>query len=174
MLGSAGEFVPGLIGRPLGCQVRVSRDGDLAFAGPNACLGHWSEGIIHAPLDRWVETGDIARKEGDRYFFLGRRDDQVRLENGRTFSALAAQRTLQRLCPDLSEVMIWSPDGVGLAIAFTGPSAPDAKMLAEALGALSPRLRTVQRVDPEYWRYTPKGDLDRTAVRRTLVQCFPV
>jgi hypothetical protein len=167
LLGSVGEFLPGLIGRPVGCQVRLSSNDELEFTGPNACLGHWSEGIVLSPTDRWVETGDIARKEGDRYFFLGRSDDQVRLENGRTFSAIVAERTLRRLCPDLSEVMVWSPDGISLAMAFTGPAAPDAMMLAEALGALTSRLRTVHQLNPECWRYTPKGDLDRTAVRRT-------
>ena len=172
LLGAVGEFVPGLIGRPVGCQVRLSSNDELEFTGPNACLGHWSEGIVRARPERWVETGDTARKEGDRYFFLGRRDDQVRLENGRTFSALVAERTLRRLCPDLSEVMVWSPDGIRLAIAFTGPAAPDAMMLAEALGALTSRLRTVQQLNPERWRYTPKGDVDRTALRRTMVD-FP-
>jgi len=169
LLGDAGEFVPGLIGRPVGCQVRISSNDELEFSGPNACLGHWSEGIVLAPPDRWVQTGDTARKEGNRYFFLGRKDDQVRLENGRTFSALAAERTLLRLCPDLSEVMIWSPDGVELALAFTGPASPDAKMLAEALGTLTTRLHTVQQINPERWRYTSKGDIDRTAMRRTIV-----
>jgi long-subunit acyl-CoA synthetase (AMP-forming) len=172
LLGSVGEFVPGLIGRPVGCQVRLSSNDELEFTGPNACLGHWSDGIALAQTDRWVETGDIAWKEGDRYFFLGRRDDQVRLENGRTFLALVAERTLRRLCPDLSEVMVWSPDGLSLAIAFTGPAALDAMMLAEALGALTSRLRTVHQLHPECWRYTPKGDVDRTAVRRMMVR-FP-
>jgi acyl-CoA synthetase (AMP-forming)/AMP-acid ligase II len=168
LLGAVGEFVPGLIGRPVGCQIRLSSDDELEFTGHNACLGHWSDGIVLAQPDRWVATGDTARKEGDRYFFLGRRDDQVRLENGRTFSALVAERTLRRLCADLSEVMVWSPDGIGLAMAFTGGAAPDTMMLAEALGALIPWLRTVRQLNPECWRYTPKGDVDRTAMRRRM------
>ena len=94
----------------------------------------------------------------------------MRLENGRTFSALLAERTLRRLCPDLSEVMLWSPDGITLAIAFTGPAAPDAKMLAEALGALIPRLHTVHQLNPECWGYTPKGEVDRPTVRRAVAR----
>jgi hypothetical protein len=56
--------------------------------------------------------------------------------------------------------------------AFTGPAASDAMMLAPALGALTSRLRTVHQLNPECWRYTPKGDVDRTAVRKTMVR-FP-
>jgi hypothetical protein len=53
----------------VGCLVRLSSNGELEFTGPNACLGHWAEGIVLARTDRWVETWDMARKEGDRYFF---------------------------------------------------------------------------------------------------------
>ncbi|HEY0793219.1 MAG TPA: AMP-binding protein [Chthoniobacterales bacterium] len=167
MLGAVGEFVPGLIGRPVGCEVRLSPDAELEFSGSNACFGHWCEGIVRAAPDRWVKTGDGACKEVDRYLFLGRRDDQVRMGNGRTFSALRVERTLQGLCPAVAEVMVWSPDGADLAMAFTGP-APHPSAVAEALGPLARRLRTVQQIGAECWRYTPKGDLDRTLTRTIL------
>jgi hypothetical protein len=102
-------------------------------------------------------------------FFLGRRDDQAIGKWSDFFGDCCRADVATTL---LSEVMVWSPYGISLAMASTGPAAPDAMMLAPALGALTSRLRTVHQLNPECWRYTPKGDVDRTAVRKTMVR-FP-
>lgn len=172
MLGAPGEFAPNLIGRPVGCAVRLSDDGGIEFSGPNACLGPWP---LPAMSDSgklpqvWVETGDLARLEGDAYFFSGRRDDLLRLDNGRTVSAFACENRIKDRCPAVGQLMLWSPDGQVLALAFTGIT-PGATELADSLGALAARVRAQLRVPVEGWHWTAKGETDRVALRRTLLR----
>ncbi len=65
-LGDPGSWVPYSLGKPLGCQVRLTPGGCLQFRGPNACLGHWSEGRLHRLLPRrWVH-GRHGRDPGGR------------------------------------------------------------------------------------------------------------
>jgi long-subunit acyl-CoA synthetase (AMP-forming) len=167
LLGEPGEFAPGLLGRPLGCAVRLGEGGTIEFSGPNACLGSWplpEEPVVAAARNDWLDTGDLARLEAGAYFFEGRRDDLIRLDNGRTLAAAACEQRLRLLCPAAGELMLWSPDGRHLALAFTG-AAPSAAALEACLGPLAGRLSLFLPVPADAWRFTPKGDTDRVALR---------
>ena len=171
MLGEPGEFSPDLLGRPVGCAVRLGPGGAIEFSGPNASPGPRtpSAASLSAPSGgiQWIDTGDLGRREGDAYFFNGRRDDLIRLDNGRTLPARACESALRALHPGAGELMLWSPDGVRLALAFTGPP-PSPATLAAALGPLAARTRLLPPVPAGDWRLTVKGETDRPALRHAL------
>jgi len=167
-LGAPGEFFPNLLGRPVGCAVRLNADGHIEFSGANACLGRWplTDPVLPVPpRSLWQDTGDLGRIEDGTCFFMGRRDDLVRLDNGRTLSAIDYEQRLQERSPSIGEIMLWSPDGHVLSLAFTGV-APEIALLAECLGPLAGRVRVLPRMPIETWRITPKGEIDRVALRR--------
>jgi len=167
-LGAPGEFFPNLLGRPVGCAVRLSANGHIEFSGANACLGPWPLTDAAKPVptrSSWHDTGDLGRIEEGTFYFMGRRDDLVRLDNGRTLSALHCEQRLQERSPSIGEIMLWSPDGHVLSLAFTGV-APEIALLAECLGPLAGRVRILPRVPIETWRFTRKGEIDRVALRR--------
>lgn len=167
-LGAPGEFSPNLLGRPVGCAVRLNAASHIEFSGANACLGRWPlpDAALSFPTrPLWQDTGDLGRIEDDTFFFMGRRDDLVRLDNGRTLSAVEYEQRLQEGSPNVGEIMLWSPDGHVLSLAFTG-IAPDSALLAACLGQLAGRVRLLPRVPIETWRFTSKGEIDRVALRR--------
>lgn len=166
-LGEPGAWRAGTLGRPLGCAVRLDDDGVLAFRGPNACLGAFSDGALarEAP-DRWVRTGDLARAESDGTFtFEGRAADSFKLENGRYVAALAVERRVRARWPRVAEALLSSPDGRRLVLAASTAAPddplPNAADVAPLLGPLARRPLDVVRVPPDAWARTPKGDLDR-------------
>lgn len=167
-LGAPGEFFPNLLGRPVGCAVRLNAGGHIEFSGANACLGRWpvTDAALPVPTQSsWQDTGDLGRIEDGTFFFMGRRDDLVRLDNGRTLSAIDYEQRLKERSPSIGEIMLWSPDGHALSLAFTGV-APEITLLAECLGPLAARVRMLPRVPIETWRFNPKGEIDRVALRR--------
>ncbi len=170
MLGDPGDFVPDILGRPVGCEVRQSEEGEIEFCGPNACLGLWPPAEFppqRPPGPGWVATGDFGHTVGGTYFFEGRRDDLIRLENGRSVSALALERKFRAASPTIGRVALWSPDTRRLAVAFTGAE-PTSVLLAECLGPLASRAWVLPRVGESQWPLTVKGELDRPALRRQL------
>jgi acyl-CoA synthetase (AMP-forming)/AMP-acid ligase II len=170
-LGAAGAWRAGTLGAPLGCEVRLDGDGVLAFRGPNAHLGLWADRALETSApDRWVRTGDLARREDDgTYTFEGRQADSFKLGNGRYVAALAVERAACARWPQLAEALLSSPDGDALRLAAStrrdGDPLPDAAELraglADVLGPLARRPLAVVRVAPGAWARTPKGELDR-------------
>jgi acyl-CoA synthetase (AMP-forming)/AMP-acid ligase II len=164
-IGAPGEWRAGLLGRPLGCDVRIDADGVLAFRGPNACLGEWRAGTLtRLPADRWVRTGDLARCEADgSYTYEGRLAHCFKLANGRHVPAAAIERAVIARFPTVQDALLSSPDGETLLLACstTDGGVPNAGSVVPLLGALAERPLRVLGVAPEAWVRTPKGELDR-------------
>jgi long-subunit acyl-CoA synthetase (AMP-forming) len=164
-LGAPGEWRAGILGRPLGCEVRVHEDGELAFRGPNACLGAWHDGALHvlAP-DRWVRSGDLARAEADgTLLFRGRVSDAFKLANGRFVQAGVVEAELcARVAGVRAALVSPSADGMTLRLALTcdGPL-PTPAQVAPALGALARVPLELVAVAADAWVRTPKGEVDR-------------
>ena len=173
-LGQPGAWVPHALGRPVGCEVRIDETGGLQFRGPNACLGFWSNGKLEREdPDRWVDTGDLAAMQGGELFHQGRSDDQFKLENGRWVRAGECEAALRGCLPSLDESLIFSPDGVHLALAWSGSSEaakPDLARFRNALGSLGAVLEEAVRVSESEWPRTPKGDIDRRACSLWLAE----
>jgi acyl-CoA synthetase (AMP-forming)/AMP-acid ligase II len=177
-LGPPGEWTPNYLGRPLGCEVRTDDDGQLYFRGPNACVGTWTPdgGLHRADPGRWVATGDRVRQDGDDLYFEGRTDESFKLANGRFVRAGRWEAALKDAVPLLHDALLHTPDGEHLHLAVTmqpGADAPDEGVLRSALGPLSDRLDRIVVVPPGQWPTSPKGAVDRQALRRHLQQSEP-
>jgi long-chain acyl-CoA synthetase len=88
-----GERKPGSIGIPVGdtdarivdlengtSEQPTGSEGELVVKGPQVMKGYWKErdATNEAIKDGWLRTGDIARTDGDGYFFIvGRKKDMI-------------------------------------------------------------------------------------------------
>ncbi|GAA3727519.1 hypothetical protein GCM10022225_06080 [Plantactinospora mayteni] len=141
----ADEVPPGgepCLGRPIADAVLSIRDdhgrpvadgeaGELWIAGPGVGTGYLGRPELTA--QRYVErdgrhhyrTGDLIRRRDDRYAFVGRRDDQVkvrgfRVEPGEVQAALAGH-------PDVRAAVVLAPVdpyGTRRLVGYVEPSAP--------------------------------------------------
>jgi len=65
-------FPAGMIGRlPSGVEMKVE-DGTLRIRSNRTAVRYVGDGAALADDDGFVDTGDIAERRGDRYFFVGR------------------------------------------------------------------------------------------------------
>jgi len=89
------ERKPGSIGTPIrGVQMRVVDDdgkdvplgdvGEIAIRGENVMKGYWNrpEDTDKAIPDGWFRTGDLARQDEDRYFFIVDRKKEMIIRGG--------------------------------------------------------------------------------------------
>jgi len=178
-LGPPGQWAANYLGRPLDCDVTVADDGELLFEGPNACVGIWRrhEGLERRDPTRTVHTGDLVRREGDDFFFEGRKDTAFKLSNGRLVRAGAWEGRLKSEYSFLHDALLFTPDGTDLALALctARPPAdcPPLNELRDLLGALGNRLVDVGTIPPEEWQQRPKGTVDRDAMTRRLREGDP-
>ena len=165
MLGYPGEFRENLLGRPLGCDVRVDDDGVLAFKGPNACAGFWEEGVL-IPLedDRWQRTGDIVTVSGGVYTFVGRASLSFKLQNGRIVNAPLIEHALRSRCVRVTDVVVVPTSAHRVNLIYSTYDGQDVAPadIAHALGGVQSYLGAVVRVPLDAWTRTPKGDIDRS------------
>ena len=174
-LGERGEWAPNYLGRPVGCTVDVTRDGELRFQGPNACLGVWRDGSLdRADPDRWVRTGDLVQKEGTDLYFRGRTDDTLKLSNARLVRAGTWEARLKQEFDVLQDALVHTCDGTGLSVALrlgddVDPSAaPSEARVREVLSPLAHWIDRVVVVEPSNWKTLPKGTVDRAAMAQRL------
>lgn len=172
-LGEPGEWDANYLGRPVGCDVSTADDGELLFQGPNACVGFWSEGRLdRVDPDRTVHTGDLVRRDGDAFFFDGRKDDAFKLSNGRLVHASHWEARLKNRFDALHDAFLFSPDGTHLALALRLGSdeapPPPSDAVRNVLGPLQSRLKWITSVGGESWSALPKGTVDRRAMSRLL------
>ncbi len=164
MLGDPGEWSPRLLGRPVGCEVRLDTDGALAFRGENACLGAWRGGVLEreAP-ERWVRTGDVVDQRSDgSYRFIGRASDAFKLPNGRFVDAACFEEALRVAFPEATQLLLRAHEEDGIELLVSAPlGAVTVERARLALPALPAWLRSVRHVDESAWHRTPKGDVDR-------------
>jgi acyl-CoA synthetase (AMP-forming)/AMP-acid ligase II len=73
---------PGSVGPPaLGCEVRLSEDGELLVRNPVLMNGYFRdpEATASALVDGWFHTGDLAERDEDGYYsIVGRARDVIR------------------------------------------------------------------------------------------------
>ncbi|MEM1042177.1 MAG: AMP-binding protein [Bacteroidota bacterium] len=174
-LGEPGHFVPGYLGHPLGCTVRLASRGEVHFRGPNAHVGTWTAQHYRAlDPDRWVATGDQAcpaAHDPTAFTFAGRLSDSFKLSNGRFVQAGRAEATLRATVPGLLDAVLCTLDGEHLALALLMPAGavpPAASTLRAALGPLGDRLTRAEVVAPETWVQHSKGTPDRAAIAHLL------
>jgi acyl-CoA synthetase (AMP-forming)/AMP-acid ligase II len=176
-LGAPGTWAANYLGQPVGCEVSVAEDGELLFEGDNACVGFWEDGRLRrVDPDRTVETGDLVRREGEHFFFQGRKDDAFKLSNGRLVRAGYWEATVKDAFPDLRDALLFTHDGTDLTLAVCVPpstSPPAESDLRDTLGSLSARTEHVVVLPPDRWASTPKGVVDRSAMTDRLTDDLP-
>jgi acyl-CoA synthetase (AMP-forming)/AMP-acid ligase II len=176
-LGPQGQWDAHYLGRPVGCTVEVADDGELLFEGPNACVGFWRDGSLQrVDPDRTVHTGDLVRRDGDDFYFRGRKDDAFKLSNGRLVQAGALEAALKTQHPTLRDALVFTPNGDDVAVALclddpTEEPPPDADV-RETLGALGKRLVWIHAVSPDGWSTLAKGTVDRAAMTDRLTEAY--
>lgn len=171
-LGTPGHFPPRYMGRPVGCQVRISDDGTLQFRGPNAHCARWHDGqMSYTEPERWVDTGDRVRRTKDGYFFEGRADTTFKLANGRSVTASVWEGRLQTRLPGVEHALVFPTSTARLAVAlwmYPDAPLPTREALATPLGDLARWLDAVHAPPAFTYHRTPKGDMDRTATREAV------
>lgn len=87
---------PGSIGRPMmftavrlvgddGAEVREGEIGEMQIRGPHISAGYWqNEEATRAAYgdDGWFRTGDLARKDGDGFFYIAGRRKEMFISGG--------------------------------------------------------------------------------------------
>ena len=171
-LGDAGVWAANYLGQPLGCSVRIADDGELLFQGQNACFGTWTtEGLVRLDPDRWVATGDRAKRKRDGLYFRGRKDDSFKLANGRMVPASRFEATLKEAFDAAHDAFLFSPDGTSIAVALCwdeATSPPSTSKIGAHLGPLHARLAHTLVLSPNDWPTTPKGASNRDLLREKL------
>lgn len=164
MLSEPGEFAEALLGRPIGCDVRIEQDDVLSFRGPNVCAGVWVDGALQPlDVDGWHRTGDIVSLRDGRYTYIGRTSMTFKLSNGRMVPAPHLEAAIRRAVPQVTDVVLAPQGGALLDVLY---STADARPLPETifravLGGLAEYLGRAIHLDGQQWVRTPKGDIDR-------------
>ncbi len=175
-LGEPGEWPgAGFLGRPLGCEIALSGEGELSFRGKNHFQGYWAPelGLIAEPTADWHPTGDLAQRDSQgQLFFTGRLDDCFKLSNGRQVVAGALEAQLLAHFPgQLTDVLLHSPDNETLTLYLRLAPAgvlPTLSAFQEALGSVGAKLTQVESATLECWVHTGKGTLNRRATLARL------
>lgn len=169
MLGNPGEFSAAFIGRPVGCEVRIDRDGVLSFRGANACDGYWQDGALQ-PLDagRWHRTDDLVTQDSTGYTFVGRTSLSFKLANGKLVDTPRIEAAIRSCLPTVTDVVLTSRDGRTIDVLYsTHDSFPvDVTSFRQALGRLQAYFHTAQCVSADRWHRSPKGEINRQQLPR--------
>ena len=167
MMGEPGEFRPFILGRPLGCDVRIDADSVLAFHGPNACAGVWQDGAFHAlPADRWQRTDDRVAMEDDVYVFRGRASMTFKLANGTPVEAPQLEQAIRLRFPQVTGVVVTTADGTSIDVVYsTSDGTPvDTAAILDVTGRLRRWIGDIRVVRASRWDRTAKGDIDRRRI----------
>jgi fatty-acyl-CoA synthase len=124
---------PGSIGRPmLFTEVRLVDDdgneaetGEMWIRGPHVSSGYWNnpQATAEAYVDGWFHTGDIARRDGDGYFFIAGRRKEMFISGGvNVYPAEVEAELLQH--PNVSDAAViavadetWGEVGIAFVVA---------------------------------------------------------
>ncbi len=164
MLGQPGEFSAGFLGRPAGCDVRIDSDGVLAFRGPNACSGIWSDGALQEldPL-RWQRTDDVVTVHAGAFTFVSRTAVSFKLANGTMVVPPLIEAAIKVQVPRVAEIALVPTPQQQIAITYSTHDDVDldAHELQHALGGLRTYVASSRRIPPGAWPRTSKGEIDR-------------
>ena len=165
-LGEPGYWEANYLGSPLGCSIRISKDDELHFQGPNACLGFWRGELVVCKKDRWVGTGDLVEERERGLFYRGRIDDAFKMDNGRFVYAGYWEALLKEVFSHIDDVLLFRTEANTLVLGVKSrrQAGPDLDDLKRALGPLGPYLGRVEHIAPERWLMTPKGSVNRSAM----------
>lgn len=186
-LGQPGEFTPGHIGAPVGCEVRLDEGGHLLVRGGNTCIGTWNgRAIDRLDTGRWHDTGDVVAKDlasntPDALRFIGRADHDFKLSNGRRVPTGGIEDLLRTQIPHICDVVVLTRDGRHIEFvllrdgAGTSPALSarertvrDVLATETRFSSLARLVSAVHQIDADVVPRTVKGAIDRPSLTREL------
>lgn len=174
LLSESSEFYRGFIGRPSGCETKIINN-TLHFKGKNIALGEFSfNGFREYDRDSWFNTGDVVSYDEklQGYFFRGRKDDQVKLSNGRKFYTGVQEARLIEHFDEIDRVLVLIDENDNIQVLFSAVSDDNfllkqklEKFLEENLSSFTCNVTQVANHD---FIYDKKGAVDRIAMTSQL------
>jgi len=173
-LGEPGRWKAGLLGRPVGCEVRLV-DGALEFRGENACIGEWGAGgFVQLDPGRWVATGDAVEQIDGELFYRGRVVNNFKLANGRWIETSTLEPAIREALQLATDVVLFTAAGSTLDVVVVLPAdrawnaGAQHEAIRRALGHLGDLLGHVHLIDPAAVVRDTKGAIDRRATVEQL------
>ena len=160
----------GSIGKSLGnVSLVIAEDGEILVRGATVTPGYFGAKSDRVPPDEYLRTGDLARSEKGRLYFLGRKKEMIVTGEGFNVYPSDVESVLLRTSGVLDAVVLARSvdrcEEVHAVLLLQAGSDP-ARVIASANEKLSP----FQRI--RGWTVWPESDFPRTAlmkVRRDLV-----
>ena len=185
--GSLGRLAPGyqaqIVGRD-GQPLPDGETGELRVAGESAAVVYWNdpEKSARTFAGRWVNTGDLFRRDADGYYwYQGRADDLLKV-GGIWVAPVEVENCLGEH-PAVAECAVIGVDEAGLAqtraYVVLLPGQPPDEDLATALQAfvrarLAPHKAPRQVIFVDELPKTASGKLDRKALKQEAAGRAPV
>ena len=123
--GLAARSVETRITRADGGEAGVDEIGELWVKGPNVSPGYWNnpEATAASRVGDWLRTGDLARRDGDGFFFLVDRAKDLFITGGENVYPAEVESVVLEL-PGVAEVAVFgAPDArwgeIGCAVIVT-------------------------------------------------------
>jgi acyl-CoA synthetase (AMP-forming)/AMP-acid ligase II len=175
-VGSIGQAAEGVRIRLLdseGRDVALGEVGEICIQSAVLMIGYWNdpEATRNAIRDGWFHTGDLARCDGDGYYWFAGRSKQIIIRGGSNISPQEVESVLVEHPLIREAAVIGRPDRVWgeIVVAYVvlqaGQSLTDEELIAFA------RTRMAAYKIPEHVVFmdalarTPTGKLDRRALR---------
>jgi len=165
-------------------QGRVCPDdavGELLIRGPHVCSGYWGNpaATAEAIRDGWFHTGDMARRDGDGFYYIvGRFKDMIISGGENIYAAEVEAAALEH--PDLLEAaLIGRPDakfgelGVIVVVAREGASPSAESVLAVCAERLARYKVPKEVVFADTLPYSPYGKVQKAELARRHIGTTP-
>jgi long-chain acyl-CoA synthetase len=175
-VGSIGQAAEGVRIRLLdseGRDVAPGEVGEICIQSAVLMIGYWNdpEATANAIRDGWFHTGDLARCDGDGYFWFAGRIKQIIIRGGSNISPQEVESVLLEHPLIREAAVIGRPDRVWgeIVVAYVvlqaGQSLTDEELIAFARTRMAAYKIPECVVFMEALPRTPTGKLDRRALR---------
>ena len=111
-------------------DVADGETGELILAGPHVCSGYYNrpDATADALRDGWWHTGDLARRDGDGYYYIAGRKKDMYISGGENVYPAEVEGVLLAHPAVADAAVISQPDArwgeVGVAVVVPGGSEP--------------------------------------------------
>lgn len=163
-----------LIADESGYERSTGEVGELLIRGPHVCSGYWEnpQASSEAIRDGWFHTGDMARCDGDGFYYIaGRFKDMIISGGENVYAAEVEAAVLEH--PDLAEAaLIGQPDAkfgeVGLIVAVARDgTAPTAESVLQVCADRLARYKIPKRVIfADALPYSPYGKVQKAELKK--------
>lgn len=167
-LGEKSLFLPNYIGNPLGCEIKISEQGELLFKGKNSLYAYWkNKEIFTIPPNSWIHTGDLVERRDQGLFFIGRLDFSFKLPSGIMVQPELVEESLKEKIKSISNCLLFYSSGVHLLLSIDSLESRERiiKVIHESIPSLLKKSSIyIQIIDSSEWIFSPKGGISRKAM----------